>query len=218
VTNVKQQEWQMKIGILGAGSVGKTLGAAWAAKGHEVYVGARTPDAPDTIAWQQSQFATLTLTTLEKAARFGEVILVAIYPWTEIEKVLTPLATALKNKTILDVSNNINFDGQPQLAFTDRSMSEFVQSLLPESRVVKTLNFAPAHMMADPAKSGVIPSVSWVSGDDKQAKAAAVQLLKDIGWTEVFDLGGIHASLLQENVSLVLSLVVAEILASKKSA
>jgi len=198
----------MKIGILGSGTVAQTLGKAWAAKNHEIYMGARNPAQDTIIAWQEAQGPKVRVGFLQDAAAFGEVILVAINPWTEIEGVVKPLASELKGKTVIDVSNNINFGGLPKMAFTDQSLGEALQSWLPESNIVKTLNIAPAAMMVNPAESGITPAVGWISGNNEGAKQQVTTLLKDIGWAEVSDLGGIHQSVLQESIGLTLSIIV----------
>ncbi|HTE58601.1 MAG TPA: NAD(P)-binding domain-containing protein [Verrucomicrobiae bacterium] len=206
----------MKIGILGSGTVARTLGKAWAAKGHEICIGARNPAQEAIVAWQQTIGPKARVGSLQDAAAFGEVILIAINPWTEIEGAVTPLALELESKTIIDVSNNTDFGKvPPKMAFTDRSMGESIQSWLPESNVVKTLNITPAGMMINPGESGITPAVGWVSGNNEGAKQQVAALLKDIGWTEVTDLGDIHQSILQESIGLTLSIIVTGAMAQK---
>jgi predicted dinucleotide-binding enzyme len=205
----------MKIGILGSGTVAQTLGSAWAAKSHEVFMGARNPESDAVTAWQKAAGSEAYVGSLKEAAEFGEVVLVAINPWIEIEHVIKPLARELQRKTVIDVSNNIEFDSVPKLAFTDKSMGERVQSWLPESSIVKTLNITPAAMMVNPVESGIIPAVGWVSGNNKDAKQQVEALLKDFGWTEIVDLGDIHQSLLQESIGLTLSIIVMEVMSQK---
>jgi len=178
-------------------------------------MGARNPEGDTVIAWQKAIGQNARVGTLEVAAEFGEVILIAINPWTEIERAIKPLARELQGKTVIDVSNNIEFDAVPKLAFTDQSMGERVQSWLPESNVVKTLNITPAAMMVNPTKSAITPAVGWVSGNDRNAKQRVETLLNDLGWTEVVDLGGIHQSLLQESIGLTLSIVVMGVMSQK---
>jgi len=73
----------MKIGIFGTGIVGQTLAGALAAKGHEVMIGTRDPQAtlqrsstrgPAFRDWHLSH-QMVKLGTFADAARFGEVIL-----------------------------------------------------------------------------------------------------------------------------------------------
>lgn len=199
----------MKIGILGSGTVAQTLGSAWVKVGHKVFIGARDPQSEKVTAWLQEAGPQNHVGSVEAAAEFGEVILLAINPWTEIEEVVKPLATELKGKTIMDVSNNIDFGKvPPKMAFTDQSMGEALQSWLPESNVVKTLNITPAAMMVNPAENGIIPAIGWVSGDNAKAKQQVVELLKDIGWSDVVDLGGIQRSRIQESIGLTLSVII----------
>jgi 8-hydroxy-5-deazaflavin:NADPH oxidoreductase len=40
----------MRIAVIGAGNIGRTLGTKWAAAGHQVVYGVRSPGAPDTAA------------------------------------------------------------------------------------------------------------------------------------------------------------------------
>ncbi|HEX4723138.1 MAG TPA: NAD(P)-binding domain-containing protein, partial [Pseudonocardiaceae bacterium] len=41
----------MRIGVVGSGHVGRTLAAGFAAAGHEVAVGSRTPNDADLVEW-----------------------------------------------------------------------------------------------------------------------------------------------------------------------
>ena len=197
----------MKIGVLGSGNVARTLAAAWATKGHKVFVGTREPNKPTVVEFVREHH-NIIAGSLADAADFGDVILLAINPWTEIQAVLQPLAGKLKGKVLIDVSNNMTFTGQPALAFTDKSMGEYIQEAIPNAFVVKTLNITPAAMMVNPHQSGITPAIGWVSGNDESAKQTVSSLLKDLGWDEIVDLGSLHNSMLQENVGLILTLVV----------
>jgi 8-hydroxy-5-deazaflavin:NADPH oxidoreductase len=205
----------MRIGILGSGAVARTLGNAWTVKGHEIYMGARNPDGDAVTTWQKAIGSQVHIGSLKEAAEFGEVVLVAINPWTEIEHAIKPLAHELQGKTIIDVSNDIEFGALPRLAFTDQSMGERVQTWLPESNVVKTLNVTPAAMMVEPSKSGIIPAIGWLSGNNSEAKQQVMALLKDLDWTQIADLGDIHQSLLQESIGLTLSIIVTGVISQK---
>ena len=62
----------MRIGIVGIGPVGQTLGTAWARAGHEVAFGSRDPEKAATAV---KGLAGARATTQEEAAAFGEVVL-----------------------------------------------------------------------------------------------------------------------------------------------
>lgn len=66
----------MKIGILGSGNMGRSLGQLWAEQVHEVYFGVRTAEQGQSVAafvGRGSQGG-----TNDQAAQFGEVLLYTI--------------------------------------------------------------------------------------------------------------------------------------------
>lgn len=202
----------MKIGIVGRGAVAQTLGKSWAAAGHEVYVGARDPQSEKLTSWAQA--ANVQTGSIEDVATFGEVILLAINPWTEIEPLVKKLQDRLAGKTVIDVSNNMDFAARPvRFAFSDKSMGQVVQDWIPKSHVVKTLNLTPAPMMVNPKASGIVPAIMWMAGNDKTAKEQTTKLVEDLGWEEVVDLGSIEQSRLQETMGLVSTIIVSNVMA-----
>jgi len=71
------------------------------------------------------------------------------------------------------------------------SLGEQIQRAFPESKVVKTLNTVNANVMVDPAKLTEMTDI-FVSGNDLDAKATVVMILKDwFGWRKITDLGDI---------------------------
>jgi 8-hydroxy-5-deazaflavin:NADPH oxidoreductase len=206
----------MKIGILGAGIISKTLGAAWARAGHEVFLGARDAKREQLRLWQQEQGVRAQVVSVTEAAQKGELLLLAINPWTEIEKVLMTIQPHLKHKTLIDVSNNIDFTAQPpRLAFQDLSLAQTIQEWAPGAHVVKALNLLPAVMMVNPQAQGLAPALTWISGDQTPAKEMAKHLIYDLGWEEVIDLGDLSASRLQESTALAMTLVISNLMAQQ---
>lgn len=64
----------MKIGIIGSGNIGGNLGKHWAKVGHEVMFSSRHPKELKQMADEVGA----KVGTIEEAAAFGEVILLAI--------------------------------------------------------------------------------------------------------------------------------------------
>ena len=74
------------------------------------------------------------------------------------------------------------------------SLGEQIQRAFPEARVVKTLNTMNANVMVEPEKLGQKTDV-FVSGNDTEAKAVVISILRDwFGWPSVIDLGDIATS------------------------
>ena len=74
----------MKIGIIGAGNVGGTLGKAWAKKGHAVCYGVRDIHDPKVADLLQAGGPNTRAGSTAEAASFGEVVLLAT-PWHATE-------------------------------------------------------------------------------------------------------------------------------------
>ena len=70
------------------------------------------------------------------------------------------------------------------------SLGEEIQKLLPESKVVKTLNIVNCEVMVKPQKSGGDPTM-FISGNHAEAKEKVKALLDQFGWTDIIDLGDI---------------------------
>ena len=100
----------MQIGIIGAGSVGGTLGAAWARKGHKVRFGVRHPDSPEMTALLKKIGPAAAAGTVAEAAHFGEAVVLAT-PWPGTFEAIQS-AGDLSEKVLLDCTNPL----KPQLA------------------------------------------------------------------------------------------------------
>jgi 8-hydroxy-5-deazaflavin:NADPH oxidoreductase len=198
----------MKIGILGAGSVGKVLAKGWLDAGHSVKISSRDPMSESLFTWKEQMGPDCHIATFEEAAAFGDVIVLAIN-WSGVESVLKQTGQqALQNKVIIDLSNAVEFSETPQLALKNISAGEMIQQWLPESRVVKTLNMVGSATMVNPHFSEGIP-VMFLCGNDAAAKSTVQDLLQSIGWRDVIDLGDISRSALLE--SLMLTCLISEI-------
>ena len=64
----------MKVGILGTGMVGATLGTKLIQVGHEVRMGSRTASNEKAAEWVKGNGSKASQGTFDDAARFGEVI------------------------------------------------------------------------------------------------------------------------------------------------
>lgn len=167
------------IGILGSGRVATALANKLASVGHEVTLGTRTPAAPNWTG------APLTIADYESAARTAQIVINATPGDGAIER-LGALATELADKILIDVSNSHSPSG------SEPSLAERLQTALPTTRVVKTLNTMFFTVMTDP-HSLRVPPTAFLSGNDDSAKAVVTALLTDLDWPAAWieDLGDI---------------------------
>lgn len=190
----------MKVGILGSGDVGRALGSGFVSRGHDVMVGSRTPKAKGHLAWLSrvkggASAGTLTVGTLQDAARHGEVVVLAV-PGEAVDKVLrTAGVPHFARKLVIDVTNAFAFRGsKPGLLLgIDDSVGEQVQRSLPKAKVVKAFNTIPSSQMVDPKFRDGVPA-PMIAGNDAAAKQQVVAILRELGWPGALDLGKIEAS------------------------
>ena len=191
----------MRIGVLGTGVVGKTLGHKLVKLGHEVRMGSRKAGSDKAKAWAKDAGAGASEGSFADAAAHGEVIFNCTAGMASLDALRAAGSRNLENKILVDVSNPLDFSkGMPpslSVCNTD-SLGEQIQKTFPEAKVVKTLNTVTAAVMVDPALIPV-PHTMFVSGNDANAKNAVTKLLKDgFGWKEVLDLGDLSAARAQE--------------------
>jgi predicted dinucleotide-binding enzyme len=201
----------MRIGILGAGRVAQALGSGLTARGYDVKISGRTRHG-SVDEWLAAAAPRGSWGTPGEAAEFGEVLILAINPWTALAPVLASVPPRhWEGKAVVDPSNNIEFSQTPRLGFSDQSMGQYVQGLIPGAQVVKTLTLIPSPLMVDPASKG-LPPVQWLCGE-AAAQARVAPILRDLGWTEIFDLGGLSASRLMEGMGLLVTTLIGQLTA-----
>jgi len=192
----------MKIGIIGAGNVGGTLGAAWAQQaGHDICFGVRDPNSEKTQALVRALAGKARAGTAAEAAAFGDMIVLTV-PWTAAEAAIRSMGN-LSGKIILDATNPLarGADGIALSIGHTTSAGERVQEWAQGAFVFKTLNTTGFGNMANPVYGGV-KSVMFVAGDDAGNKPKVIDLVAALGF-DVVDAGPLrNARLLEAHAML----------------
>jgi 8-hydroxy-5-deazaflavin:NADPH oxidoreductase len=181
----------MQIAIVGSGDVGRSLGRAWRAAGHAVTVGTRDP--AETRA--RPEWADVDLDLAAYGDLEAEVFLNATRGETSFDA-LQAVGSALDGKVVIDTSNALDFSqGFPPSLFVSNtdSLAEQLQRALPEIRLVKMFNTMNNRVMAHPASLGQ-ESTIFLAGNHEPARQTAAALARDLGWTDVLDLGDLTAA------------------------
>lgn len=187
----------MKIGIIGSGGVAKTLGTGLLAKGHEVKLGSR--DAGKLSDWLANSGDKASAGSFSDAAKFGDTVFLAVLGEAADEAILLAGAENLKGKTVIDLTNPLDFSNGTPPRFTStvgNSLGERVQKLLPDAHVVKGFNSIGAAIMVDPIFDGQAATLV-IAGDDDDAKKTVTTLAKEFGW-DVMDIGDISQAFFVE--------------------
>jgi predicted dinucleotide-binding enzyme len=188
----------MHIGVLGTGMVGRTLSQALVDRGHEVRMGSRSAGNEKALAWAEQAGPLASEGSFADAAAFGELVINATSGAASLEVLEAAGAEQLAGKVLVDVSNPLDTSkGMPPtltVCNTD-SLAEQLQRTFPEVRVVKTLNTVNCSVMVRP---DLVPGshTVFVCGNEADAKAQALVLLKEFGWPpeSILDLGDITAA------------------------
>ncbi|WP_127533183.1 NADPH-dependent F420 reductase [Paenibacillus kobensis] len=201
----------MKIGIIGAGNAGKTLGSALAKQGYPVMLGSRRPEKlADWVQVENADHTTIFVGTLSEAAAFGELLIHAVTGRDAIEALNLAGEQNLHGKVLLDVSLPIDFkDGRMSLfTSTGESLGERIQFAFPESKVVKVMNHIAAGVMVNPNSVADGDHDLFMSGNDGAAKQAVSTLLQQaFGWKRIYDIGDISGAQATEGLALLASRV-----------
>jgi 8-hydroxy-5-deazaflavin:NADPH oxidoreductase len=186
----------MKVGVLGSGVVGQTLGSGFASHGHQVMMGTRSAEADAVRNWA-AKTKNASAGSFAEAARFGDVVVLTVLGRAVEEVIRLAGPESFKGKTVIDTTNPIA-DGPPVNGvvpfFTgpNGSLGEKIQALIPAARVVKAFNSVGSGRMVNPKFEQGTPTM-FLCGEDAAAKGQVSDIIRQFGW-EPFDCGGIVAS------------------------
>ena len=188
----------MKVGVLGTGSVGRTIGTKLVELGHEVTMGSRSATNEHAAEWATSAGAGASHGTFAGAAAFGELVFNCTSGTVSLEALGAAGEENVSGKVLVDVSNPLDFSkGRPPTlsVCNDDSVGEQIQRAFPDAKVVKALNTMNAAIMVDPASIPGEHNV-FMCGNDDGAKAQVSELLQSFGWPaeRIVDLGDITAA------------------------
>jgi 8-hydroxy-5-deazaflavin:NADPH oxidoreductase len=167
----------MKIGIIGSGNMGRSLGVVWSELGHDVFFGGRDlSQARRAAALTQGK---ARYGSNDEAALFGEILLYClrdISPSEALQKI-----DSLDNKIVIDLNNSIippDFDYEP-IAI---SHAERLQKQIPLARVVKAYNTFPQEIIElFPDGIRQYKIAAFVAGEDQSARDVVLELSRQLG-------------------------------------
>ncbi len=194
----------MKIGIIGSGNMGRSLGILWAEQGHEVFFGSRTTKKGKEVAEIAGQ--TTQGGSNDEAAAFGDVLLYTVRGVHPTE--VFSSTSVLDNKILIDCNNQEipeNFD-YPAIT---QSLAEKLAAEVPNVKVVKAFNTMAQELfeLAPTPLENYNVSV-FVAGNDESAKQTVIQLAQEIGF-QAINCGELrHARLIESAGDLIRLLMI----------
>lgn len=187
----------MKYGILGTGDAAHAIATKLIELGHEVMMGARSFTNEKAVSWAEANGERAYHGAFTDTARFGERVFNCVQGIHSLEVLNTAGKENLNGKLLIDLANPYIYkDGHISLDSQwsgTTSLGEEAQKFLPDTKVIKTLNYLYNHLMVHPRQ---LPEsiTGFYCGNDVDAKAEVAVLLKDFGWEDTLDLGDISMS------------------------
>ncbi|MGE5803071.1 MAG: NADPH-dependent F420 reductase [Gemmatimonadota bacterium] len=184
----------MNVGILGSGVVGQTLGAGFLKHGHAVMLGTR--DVRKLADWQ-SKNARANIGAFADAAKFGEIVVLAVKGTAALDALRLAGGALLAGKVVIDTTNPIA-DAPPANGvlkfFTslDESLMERLQKAYSDVRFVKAFSSVGNAGMVNPQYAAGRPTM-FICGNDAAARKTVTGVLDQFGW-ETLDLGAVEAA------------------------
>ncbi len=170
---------KFRIGIVGSGKVGSTLGAAWIKAGHEVMFSSLDLEQDKKLAASLGPSARAG--TTRDAAAFGEVLLVSV-PYSAMPQLGAELGELVKGKVILDTSNPVpGRDGDVAAKALDKGAGLATAGFFPGARVVRGFNAIGFERLQELTRKQEGTVGMPIAGDDASAISVASGLVREAG-------------------------------------
>ncbi len=172
-----------RIGIIGSGHIGSTIGGLWIKKGHPVFFSSRHPEELKELITQLGSLAQAG--TVEQAIAFGDVLFIAV-PYGAVPQIGKDYSAAMKGKVMLDACNAVQArDGAVADEVEQSGIGITSQKYFPGVRLVRAFNTMSYMIFAREANRPDPRLAIPIAGDDPQAVQVAVGLVRDAGFDPV---------------------------------
>ncbi len=170
----------MRIGVVGTGAMGKTLGRLFAERGHDVLIGSRDAAKGGTVARELG--GGVRGGTIREAANHGEAVLLAVHFAAAREALAA--AGPMDGKVLLDCVNPLTPDFCALTVGHTTSAAEQIAAWAPRARAVKVFNHNFSQALSEPVY-GSTRATAFYCGDDPGAKSVAAALIEELGFDPV---------------------------------
>ncbi|MCJ2013930.1 NADPH-dependent F420 reductase [Methylobacterium sp. J-076] len=184
---------KIRIGVIGGGNIGSTIGGLWVKDGHEVMFASRHPENLKPLVDGLGPKAKAG--TPEEAIKFADAVFLAV-PYGAYPALSKEVGPLLKGKVLLDAGNATQKrDGELYDEVQKNGLGVTSAKYFPEAKLVRAFNSANYKVFAKEGANGgkdraggrmAIP----IAGDDPQALKVAEGLVRDAGFDPVV-IGGL---------------------------
>jgi predicted dinucleotide-binding enzyme len=172
-----------RIGVIGSGHIGGTIGGLWIKKGHPVTFSSRHPEELKSMVVELGSLAHAG--TVEEAIAFGDVLFIAV-PYGAIPQIGKDYSAAMKGKVMLDACNAVSArDGAIADEVEQNGIGVTSQKYFPGVRIVRAFNTMSYMIFAREANRPDPKLAIPIAGDDPQAMEVAAGLVREAGFDPV---------------------------------
>lgn len=173
----------MKIGVIGSGKLGGTVGKLWVKAGHQVLFSSRHPEELKGMVEPLGPKASAG--TVREAVVFGDAVLIAV-PYAALPQIGKDFANELKGKVVLDACNAIAArDGEIVKEVNEKGIGVTSAQYLPGARLVRAFNsFSWLKFDTESNRAGERIGVP-IAADDPEALRVGAKLVRDAGFEPV---------------------------------
>jgi predicted dinucleotide-binding enzyme len=172
-----------KIGVIGSGNIGSTVGRLWVKAGHQVLFSSRNPENLKQLVDSLGPLAQAG--TVRDALSFGDAALIAV-PYGAYPQIGKDYAQELAGKIVLDAGNAVpSRDGEISKEALELGIGFTSAKYLPKARIVRAFNTLSYLVLAYNAHRAGERMAIPIAGDDKEALALASKLIRDAGFDPV---------------------------------
>jgi len=172
-----------RIGVIGSGNIGGTIGGLWVKKGHSVFFSSRHPEELKDMIAKLGSLAKAG--TVEEAVAFGDVLFIAV-PYGAVPQIGKDYSAKMKGKVMLDACNAVSTrDGAIADEVEQNGIGVTTQKYFPGVRIVRAFNTMSYMVFAREANRPDPKLAIPIAGDDPQAVQIAAALVRDAGFDPV---------------------------------
>jgi predicted dinucleotide-binding enzyme len=174
---------KLKIGTIGAGNIGGTIGGLWVKAGHPVFFSSRHPEELKDLVAGLGTLAQAG--PVDQAIAFGDVIFIAV-PYGAIPQIGRNYGKSLAGKVMLDANNAVaRRDGSIANEVERNGIGVTSQKYLPGARAVRAFNTLSYRIFASEANRPAPRLAVPIAGGDQEAVQVAAGLVREAGFDPV---------------------------------
>ena len=174
---------KVRVGVIGSGHIGGTIGGLWVKSGHPVLFSSRHPEELKNLVAGLGPLAQAG--AVGQAIAFGDALLVAV-PYGALPQIGRDYADALKGKIVLDACNAVPArDGSIADEVERNGVGVTSEKYLSGTRLVRAFNTLSYMIFAHEANRPDPKLAVPIAGDDPEALRVAELLVRDAGFDPV---------------------------------